>query len=50
MGGAWSYAKENKDYPWHMLRDWLTKGSSESIDELPVGTGRVHQVRLEHFK
>jgi Rieske Fe-S protein len=47
LGGAWSYVKENKDYPWHMLRDWLTKGSSESIEKLPVGTGRVYQVGLK---
>lgn len=29
-GGAWSYLKENKDYPVHLVKDWLAKGRHES--------------------
>jgi glycine/D-amino acid oxidase-like deaminating enzyme/nitrite reductase/ring-hydroxylating ferredoxin subunit len=41
LGGAWTYVQENKDYPVHMLKDWLTKGAREPLDSLERNTGKV---------
>ncbi len=41
IGGTWTYLKENKDYPWHLLKDWLTKGAAEPLENLPPDSGKV---------
>lgn len=41
FGGTWSYLAENKDYPYHMIKDWLTKGAHESLGSLPRKSGKV---------
>ena len=41
IGGTWSYLKENKDYPWHLLKDWLGKGAAEPLETLAPGSGKV---------
>ena len=41
LGGAWDYIKENKDYPYYMVRDRLAGKEARSISEIPRGSGRV---------
>ncbi|HEY8932869.1 MAG TPA: FAD-dependent oxidoreductase, partial [Rariglobus sp.] len=41
FGGTWSYLAENKDYPYHMIKDWLTKGAHEPLSSLPLKSGKV---------
>jgi glycine/D-amino acid oxidase-like deaminating enzyme/nitrite reductase/ring-hydroxylating ferredoxin subunit len=41
LGGAWDYIKENKDYPYYMLRDRMAGAEARSIREVPRGSGRV---------
>jgi Rieske Fe-S protein len=41
LGGTWTYLAENKDYPYHMLKDWLTKGAHESLSSLPRQSGKI---------
>jgi Rieske Fe-S protein len=41
VGGTWKYLKENKDYPYYMVRDWLAGAEGTSLEELPRGTGRI---------
>lgn len=45
IGGAWSYVKENKDYPYHLMKDWLGKGAAEPLESLPPGTGKVLRLK-----
>ncbi|HYC69791.1 MAG TPA: FAD-dependent oxidoreductase [Opitutaceae bacterium] len=40
-GGLWSYLKENKDYPYHLVRGRLVAPDAESVRELPRGEGRI---------
>jgi glycine/D-amino acid oxidase-like deaminating enzyme/nitrite reductase/ring-hydroxylating ferredoxin subunit len=41
VGGAWSYIKENKDYPYYMLRDRFAGAYGKSARAVPRGTGKV---------
>jgi Rieske Fe-S protein len=41
LGGTWTYLAENKDYPYHMLKDWLTKGAHESLSSIPRQSGKI---------
>jgi glycine/D-amino acid oxidase-like deaminating enzyme/nitrite reductase/ring-hydroxylating ferredoxin subunit len=41
LGGAWDYLTENKDYPYHLLRDRLARADARSIREVPRGEGRL---------
>ena len=41
LGGTWSYLSENKDYPYHMLKDWLTKGAHESLSSILRNAGKI---------
>jgi glycine/D-amino acid oxidase-like deaminating enzyme/nitrite reductase/ring-hydroxylating ferredoxin subunit len=41
LGGTWTYLAENKDYPYHLLKDWLTKGAHESLSSIPRKSGKV---------
>ena len=40
VGGTWNYLKENKDYPYYMLRDWLSTAEGKSLRSLGRGQGR----------
>lgn len=40
-GGTWSYLRENKDYPYHLVRDWLARGEGDSVDQLAAGEGKI---------
>lgn len=46
--GAWSYLKENKDYPVCLVRDHLAKPEVDSVREVGPGEGKV--VRMNHQK
>lgn len=40
-GGTWRYLQENKDYPYHLIRDWFLKGEPGSLDSIPRGAGKI---------
>jgi glycine/D-amino acid oxidase-like deaminating enzyme/nitrite reductase/ring-hydroxylating ferredoxin subunit len=42
--GLWNYLKESVDYPRYYLQDRLVPAEVGSVDEVPIGTGRI--VRL----
>jgi Rieske Fe-S protein len=41
IGGAWTYLKENKDYPYYLLRDWLGGAEGKSLRVLKKGQGKI---------
>ena len=48
-GGLWDYLKENKDYPYYMIRDRFAGAESKSIRAVARGSGKIleldgHQV------
>ncbi len=47
-GGTWRYLKENFDYPYYLLRDWLAPAEGGSVDELKMGEGKI--LRLDGKK
>jgi glycine/D-amino acid oxidase-like deaminating enzyme/nitrite reductase/ring-hydroxylating ferredoxin subunit len=40
-GAAWDYLKENKDYPYYLLRDRIAGTEGQSVRAVPRGEGRV---------
>jgi glycine/D-amino acid oxidase-like deaminating enzyme/nitrite reductase/ring-hydroxylating ferredoxin subunit len=40
-GGTWDYLKENKDYPYYLLRDWLGGAEGTSLKQLRKGQGKI---------
>lgn len=40
-GGAWDYLKENVDYPYYLLRDWVAGGEGTSLKQLKKGQGKI---------
>ena len=46
-GAAWNYVKENKDYPYYMLKDRLARAEGESVREIKRGKGMVIGSRLK---
>jgi glycine/D-amino acid oxidase-like deaminating enzyme/nitrite reductase/ring-hydroxylating ferredoxin subunit len=43
LGGTWDYLTENKDYPYHLLRDRLARGDQRGVDDVLPGEGRIVQ-------
>ncbi|MDB6167408.1 MAG: puuB 1 [Verrucomicrobia bacterium] len=41
LGGAWSYLRENKDYPYYLLRDWLAGAEGDSTADLQRNEGKI---------
>jgi glycine/D-amino acid oxidase-like deaminating enzyme/nitrite reductase/ring-hydroxylating ferredoxin subunit len=41
LGGTWRYITENKDFPYHLLRDRLAPAASNSVDEIAPGHGKI---------
>lgn len=41
LGGTWNYLKENKDYPYYMVRNWLSKAEGKSLRSLGRGQGKI---------
>jgi glycine/D-amino acid oxidase-like deaminating enzyme/nitrite reductase/ring-hydroxylating ferredoxin subunit len=48
-GGAWDYLKENKDYPYYMLRGRLAGPDAPSLRELRRGEGRIVEIDGERL-
>lgn len=48
LGGTWTYLKENKDYPYHLVRDWMNRGEESPLETLPHGSGKL--LRIEGKK
>ena len=46
-GAAWNYVKENKDYPYYMLKDRLSRAEADSSREIRRGEGMVIGSRLK---
>ena len=40
-GGTWDYLKENKDYPYYLIRDWLGGAEGKSLKGLRKGQGKI---------
>jgi Rieske Fe-S protein len=40
-GGTWEYLKENKDYPYYMVRDWLAGAEGKSLKSLKRNEGKI---------
>jgi glycine/D-amino acid oxidase-like deaminating enzyme/nitrite reductase/ring-hydroxylating ferredoxin subunit len=40
-GGAWDYLKENVDYPYYMIRDWLAGPEGKSLSAVKRGEGKI---------
>lgn len=44
LGGTWAYLKENKDYPYYMVRDWLGGAEGKSLAAVKKGQGKILQL------
>ena len=40
-GAMWNYLRENKDYPYYMIKDRLARAEADSVRELKSGEGMV---------
>jgi glycine/D-amino acid oxidase-like deaminating enzyme/nitrite reductase/ring-hydroxylating ferredoxin subunit len=40
-GAAWNYLKENKDYPYYMIKDRLARAEADSVREIRPGEGMI---------
>jgi glycine/D-amino acid oxidase-like deaminating enzyme/nitrite reductase/ring-hydroxylating ferredoxin subunit len=40
-GGLWDYLKENKDYPYYMLRDRLAGADADSVADVAPNEGKI---------
>ena len=40
-GATWNYLRENKDYPYYMIKDWIARPETDSIKELKRGDGMI---------
>jgi glycine/D-amino acid oxidase-like deaminating enzyme/nitrite reductase/ring-hydroxylating ferredoxin subunit len=40
-GAAWDYLKENKDYPYYLIKDRLARAEADTVREIPPGTGMI---------
>jgi glycine/D-amino acid oxidase-like deaminating enzyme/nitrite reductase/ring-hydroxylating ferredoxin subunit len=40
-GAAWNYLRENKDYPYYMIKDRLARPEADSVRELRPGDGMI---------
>jgi glycine/D-amino acid oxidase-like deaminating enzyme/nitrite reductase/ring-hydroxylating ferredoxin subunit len=40
-GGTWNYIRENKDYPYYMIKDRLARPEADSVRELKPGEGMI---------
>jgi Rieske Fe-S protein len=41
LGGTWNYVVENKDYPYHLIRDRIGRAEGDSVQQLGKGEGKV---------
>ena len=40
-GAVWNYLRENKDYPYYMIKDRLARAEANSVRELKPGAGMI---------
>src|SRR6478609_8413832 len=40
-GATWNYLRENKDYPYYMIKDWLARPEADSVRKLKHGDGMI---------
>jgi glycine/D-amino acid oxidase-like deaminating enzyme/nitrite reductase/ring-hydroxylating ferredoxin subunit len=40
-GAIWNYLRENKDYPYYMIKDRLARAEADSVRELKSGQGMI---------
>jgi len=40
-GATWNYLRENKDYPYYMIKDWLARPEAGSVRKLKRGDGMI---------
>jgi len=40
-GAAWNYIRENKDYPYYMIKDRLARPEADSVGDLKPGNGMI---------
>jgi glycine/D-amino acid oxidase-like deaminating enzyme/nitrite reductase/ring-hydroxylating ferredoxin subunit len=40
-GATWNYIRENKDYPYYMIKDWIARPETDSVRELKRGDGMI---------
>ena len=45
--GAWDYVKENKDYPYYLVRDRFAGAQGKSLRELGRGKGKILEINGE---
>ncbi len=45
--GAWDYLTENKDYPYYLIKDRLTRTEADSVRELKSGEGMLVKSRWQ---
>lgn len=44
ISGVMDYLRENKDYPYYLLRDWLSPGEGKSLKALRRNEGKILQL------
>jgi glycine/D-amino acid oxidase-like deaminating enzyme/nitrite reductase/ring-hydroxylating ferredoxin subunit len=42
--GAWEYLKENADYPYHLIKGFISGTAGDSVEDVPRGEGRVIKI------
>jgi Rieske Fe-S protein len=47
-GGVWDYLRENKDYPYYLIKDRLARPEADSVRELKRNAGMI--VKSKHGK
>jgi glycine/D-amino acid oxidase-like deaminating enzyme/nitrite reductase/ring-hydroxylating ferredoxin subunit len=47
-GGLWDYLKENKDYPYYLIRDRFAGAQGKSTRSIPRNSGRVIELEGRH--
>ena len=48
-GGLWDYVRENKDYPYYLVRDRVAGTEGKSLRAVPRGTGKIVEVNGERL-
>ena len=43
-GGLWDYIKENKDYPYYLVRDRFAGGSKQALRSIKRGSGEIVEI------
>jgi Rieske Fe-S protein len=47
-GGLWDYLRENKDYPYYLVRDRVAGAEGRSVRTVRRGTGRILNLNGQH--